>query len=111
MFGELLKIRKIFIFIFAIIFTKQDNKDWVAALIEFTIVLKWFFSISINIITETHIAINNYIIYMDSMGYTKGTSRIALSYGRQREGLVCVGGVCRVVPTSNGSTLTISSNF
>jgi hypothetical protein len=28
-----------------------------------------------------------------------------------REGVVCIGGVCRVVPASNGVTLSLSSTF
>jgi len=34
-----------------------------------------------------------------------------LMYGKQREGIFCVGGVCRNVPASNGVTLTITSSF
>jgi hypothetical protein len=34
-----------------------------------------------------------------------------LAYGRQREGLLCVGGVCRQVPAASGFMLTITSSF
>ncbi|MBF4986164.1 hypothetical protein FNJ87_18205, partial [Nonlabens mediterrranea] len=43
--------------------------------------------------------------------YTKGRTRVAMNYGRQRGGLVCVGGVCRFVPENTGLTLNISTNF
>jgi len=43
--------------------------------------------------------------------YRKGSSRIAFNYGRQRGGLVCVGGVCRFVPESTGFTLNLSTSF
>ncbi|MFL9844637.1 DUF6029 family protein [Flavobacterium rhizosphaerae] len=43
--------------------------------------------------------------------YRIGATRIALNYGRQRGGLVCVGGVCRYVPESTGLTLNISTAF
>lgn len=43
--------------------------------------------------------------------YRKGSSRIALNYGRQRGGLVCVGGVCRFVPESKGVSLSLSTTF
>ncbi len=46
-----------------------------------------------------------------SMGYTKGANRITLGYGKQREGLLCVGGVCRQVPASNGFSLSVTSSF
>ncbi|HML86108.1 MAG TPA: DUF6029 family protein [Bacteroidales bacterium] len=34
-----------------------------------------------------------------------------MSYGRQREGLLCVGGVCRQVPAATGFTLTLTTSF
>jgi len=49
--------------------------------------------------------------YSGSIGYVKNTTRIQISYGKQREGILCVGGVCRSVPASNGLTVSISSSF
>jgi hypothetical protein len=46
-----------------------------------------------------------------STGYTSGPHRIALSYGKQRAGIFCVGGVCRTVPASNGFAVSITSSF
>jgi hypothetical protein len=43
--------------------------------------------------------------------YRIGATRIAANYGRQRGGLVCVGGVCRYVPESTGVSLSISTAF
>lgn len=43
--------------------------------------------------------------------YRIGATRVAANYGRQRGGLVCVGGVCRFVPESTGFTLSISTAF
>lgn len=43
--------------------------------------------------------------------YRVGSWRIAANYGRQRGGLVCVGGVCRFVPESTGFTLNVSTAF
>ncbi|MEZ4786853.1 MAG: DUF6029 family protein [Flavobacterium haoranii] len=43
--------------------------------------------------------------------YRKGATRIAVNYGRQRGGLVCVGGVCRFVPESTGISLSLSTSF
>lgn len=44
-------------------------------------------------------------------GFSKGTNRFVLGYGKQRQGILCVGGVCRLVPASNGFFLTITSSF
>ncbi|WP_053990218.1 DUF6029 family protein [Mangrovimonas sp. TPBH4] len=43
--------------------------------------------------------------------FTKGATRIGASYGRQRGGLVCVGGICRYVPQNTGFTLNIATAF
>ncbi|RZK12508.1 MAG: hypothetical protein EOO46_02965 [Flavobacterium sp.] len=43
--------------------------------------------------------------------YRKGASRISVNYGRQRGGLVCVGGVCRFVPESTGLSLSLNTSF
>lgn len=93
------------------LFTEQDRGDWVMALLEFNIAPKWFFSVfdeynygNPNTDMQLH-------YYSAAMAYVQGTSRISLSYGRQREGLLCVGGICREVPAANGLTLTISSSF
>lgn len=43
--------------------------------------------------------------------FTKGATRIGASYGRQRGGLVCVGGICRFVPENTGFTLNLSTSF
>ncbi len=49
--------------------------------------------------------------YLGTIGYNKDAHRIQLSYGKQSAGIFCVGGVCRVVPASNGLTLSITSSF
>lgn len=49
--------------------------------------------------------------YLGTIGYNKDAHRISLSYGKQSAGIFCVGGVCRVVPASNGITLSITSTF
>ena len=43
--------------------------------------------------------------------YRKGPTRVSLGYGRQRGGLVCVGGVCRFVPESTGISLSFNTAF
>jgi hypothetical protein len=44
-------------------------------------------------------------------GYTEGAHRISVSYGKQRAGIFCIGGVCRTVPASNGFAISITSSF
>lgn len=49
--------------------------------------------------------------FLATAGYTNGPHRISISYGKQRQGIFCVGGVCRVVPASNGVAISITSSF
>ena len=42
---------------------------------------------------------------------SKGSNRLSLNYGRQRGGLLCVGGVCRIVSESTGLTANLSISF
>lgn len=49
--------------------------------------------------------------YNAGAAYTKGGSRLQVAYGRQRGGLICVGGVCRFVPESAGITFGFNKSF
>ena len=95
---------------------KQDYGNWTMATLEYDIAPKWFFAVSdqfnTNISEEKKESGGKELNYYNlAAGYNLKTTRISLSYGRSREGLLCVGGVCRDVPASNGFTLSISSSF
>ncbi len=93
------------------LWTKQDKGNWVAGLAEVTISPAWFFSVMDQYNFGNNIPSQRLNYYLVSAGYTNHTSRVAISWGRQREGIICVGGVCRYVPATNGVTLTITSSF
>lgn len=88
------------------------NGDWIMGMLEFTIVPNFFFAISdeINIGNEwkEKAEINYYSI---AAGWIHESTRVQLSYGLQRKGILCVGGVCRTVPASKGLYLSISTSF
>ncbi len=93
------------------LYTKQDNQSWAMAMIEYSIAPNWFFAVSDQFNygnDDKDLRVHYYTL---SAGYTKGGNRFSLSYGRQREGIICVGGVCRKVPASNGFTLNVTSSF
>ncbi len=46
-----------------------------------------------------------------SITYVTGGTRLSFSYAKQRAGILCVGGVCRLVPASNGFALNITSTL
>jgi len=92
------------------LFTKQDKGNWGMLLLEFTIP-HWFFTISDNWNYGNSDASHRTHYLLAGFGYNNGGNRIQLSYGKQREGITCVGGVCRAVPASNGIIISISSTF
>lgn len=93
------------------LWTKEDKGDWAAALIEYTVSPHWFFTVADQYNYGNKHSNERIHYYTGSFGYTLKTTRFALTYGRQREGVVCVGGVCRQVPASSGFYVTISSSF
>jgi hypothetical protein len=91
--------------------TRQDSGNWVAALIEYSMAPKWFFAVQDQYNFKNPETDNTYHYYMMSVAYVHKSSRLAVSYGRQREGVLCVGGVCRQVPAASGFNITLTSNF
>ena len=94
-----------------VLMTQQHDGDWFAAVAEYTISPHWSFSILDQYNYGNALASKRIHYFTTAVGYSQKASRIMLSYGRQREGLFCVGGICRVVPASNGIKLTLSSTF
>ncbi|MDE6493895.1 MAG: hypothetical protein K2L50_04875 [Bacteroidales bacterium] len=91
--------------------TKQLEQDWLMGTLEYTFAPTWFVSVS----DQWNVGNNDKNLrlhyYYVSAGYIHDATRIALSYGKIREGIMCAGGVCRTMPASNGVMLTISSSF
>lgn len=94
-----------------ILLTEQDYGDWAMALLEYTYSPHWFVAVydqyNYGNPDESH-----QVHYFNvTAGFTKGANRFQIGYGKQREGIMCVGGVCRNVPASNGVTFSVSSTF
>ena len=88
----------------------EDDKrcgDWIMGLVEYNFTSAWFVSVSDQYAYKD--GVGNY--YNVSMGYTKGATRLQVGYGKQREGIICIGGVCRNVPASNGLTFSLTTSF
>lgn len=91
--------------------TKQDEGSWALALIEYTFSPNWFFAVLDQYNYGNPNAHKRIHYFFTSVGRNYKKNRFILSYGRQRAGIFCVGGVCRNVPASNGFTFTVLSNF
>jgi hypothetical protein len=93
------------------LFTKKDNGNWLTGVLEYNVSPSWFFSV-MDQYNYGNPNSNRQIHYViGTVGYIKDASRFMISYGRQRAGLFCVGGICRFVPASNGLTLTFTHSF
>ncbi|MBX7093507.1 MAG: hypothetical protein K1X56_02215 [Flavobacteriales bacterium] len=93
------------------LYTKQDKGSWATALLEYTYSPSWFVAVldqyNYGNPDEHHQLHYPYF----TLGYINNSSRISIGYGKQRQGLFCVGGVCRAVPASNGFIISITSSF
>ena len=93
------------------LFTEQDRGNWAAIVLEYSISPHWFFALIDQYNYGNKDESKQVHYYKFNVGYTKGANRIQIGYGKQREGIMCVGGVCRNVPASNGFTISITSSF
>lgn len=91
--------------------TKQDLGSWANVGIEYTIAPKWFFSVGDTYNYGNPDSDKQIHYYNASVGFVKNTLRFAIAYGKQRKGILCVGGVCREVPAANGLSVTITGTF
>ncbi len=93
------------------LWTQDDKKNWAGATVEFNLNSKLAIYAN-NIYNYGNDEESKRINYYNLGGsYTKGAQRFTLNYGRQRGGLICIGGVCRFVPESTGLTANIVLSF
>ncbi len=83
--------------------------DWAAALVEFNVAPSWsvYASDMYNLGNET----DKMHYYNAGVSWTHSRTRLQLSYGRNRAGYVCSGGVCRFSPAYTGFNLVLTSSF
>lgn len=91
--------------------TRQDHQDWGYGLLEYWVNSSWYIAAGDQYNYGNVHEKERYHYYNFGTGFIKDANRIEVTYGKQREGIFCVGGVCRTVPASNGVTLTITSSF
>ena len=90
---------------------KQDKGDWATVLAEYSVSPHWFFSV----LDQYNFGNPNpdqrvHYLY-GTVGRIEGAHRLSIGYGKRREGIFCIGGVCRAVPASNGFEITFTSSF
>lgn len=90
---------------------RKDRGNWATLVVEYNISPDWYFGVIYqsnygNPVPEDQIDYPTVVV-----GKLWGPTRLQIGYGRQNEGLFCVGGVCRFVPATNGLTISFSHSF
>lgn len=91
--------------------TSQDLGSWAMGLVEYTLAPKWFLAVFDQYNYGNKHGDQRIHYITGAVGHNHGTTRVQMSYGRQRAGIVCVGGVCRNVPASNGLMISVTHSF
>ena len=86
---------------------KHSEGDWVAGLVEFSLAPHWSFYVQ----DMYNIGQSKMHYYNGGFSYTYSRTRVQLSYGRNRAGYICSGGVCRYSPAFTGVNLVLTSSF
>ena len=89
----------------------QKRGDWLFGLLEYTITPHWSISIADKWNYGNPVEEFRDHYFTGNITFIHEATRVMLSAGRQSEGVVCVGGVCRVVPASSGVSLIVSTSF
>ncbi|WP_405576157.1 DUF6029 family protein [Winogradskyella sp. Asnod2-B02-A] len=90
------------------LWSDDDRKNWAAGVIEynFSTRLAVYAADNYNYGGE-----NKTHYYSVGGSYSKGNTRLGINYGRQRGGLICIGGVCRFVPENTGLSANLTVAF
>ena len=89
----------------------NDKGNWATILVEYSISPSYFFSFMDQYNYGNPIESKRIHYPIITCGYIKDATRVTVSYGRQRAGLFCVGGVCRPVPANNGLMINLTHSF
>lgn len=89
------------------LYSEERTRDWVAALLEVNFAPKW----SVYVSDMYNHGSSNVHYYSVGASFTSGIWRVAANWGRNREGYVCSGGVCRWQPAYTGANLQLSIIF
>tara|TARA_B100000614_G_C14383597_1_gene426628 strand:- start:34 stop:690 length:657 start_codon:yes stop_codon:yes gene_type:complete len=92
------------------LFTEDDKKNWFGYGLEYN--FNYNFSAYFNSIINYENEIESNPTYSNiGASFSKNASKLMLSYGKQRGGLMCYGGVCRYVPEFKGLSFSIITSF
>lgn len=86
-------------------------KNWVGGTLEFVPNSKYTFFVSDIYNYGNDFPEQRIHYYNVGASLVKKSTRVSLTYGRQRGGVVCLGGICRIIPESVGFSFSLTTNF
>ena len=89
----------------------QDKGHWATVLAEYTWSPHWSISLLDQYNYGNNIVDKRIHHVFGTVAYIDGPHRLSLGYGKRREGIFCIGGICRATPASNGFEINFSSRF
>lgn len=89
----------------------NENGNWISGLAELSIMSKLMVAGSFDYNYKNAFESRRIFYYNFNVAYLFDATRISLSYGKTAAGILCVGGVCRSVPATNGFYFTLTSSF
>jgi hypothetical protein len=98
-------------FEFQELYTKKDMHNWAFGMVEMNFGSDWFLSALDEYNYDNPVASQQIHYFTFSGGYTHNALRVTIGYGKTRSGILCVGGVCRQIPASDGFTISITNSF
>ena len=93
------------------LYTKDDEGSHIYGMLEYSISPKWFISVGDDWNYGNPDPTHRLHYFNISGAFVWNTTRIALNFGKTKEGILCIGGVCRAVPASYGVGLSITTSF
>ena len=87
--------------------SKEDQKDWMAGLIEVNFAPHW----SVFASDMWNHGDTGMHYYNAGVSFSMSNLRVAAGYGRYRAGYICSGGVCRMIPAYTGANLSLTASF
>lgn len=89
------------------LYSAEGDKDWMYGLLDFSFAPKWSFNIG----DMYNSGGSKVHYYMGGISFKKESVMISASYGRNREGMICSGGVCRWQPAYTGGSVSATIIF
>lgn len=93
------------------LYAKEDDGSWLFGILEYSIAPHWFISVSDQWNYGNEVKSHRIHYYNIAAAFVIKTTRIALNFGKTKEGILCIGGVCRSVPASYGLGLSVTTSF